>query len=96
MRLIVFLAVFVMLSASALVTVRFNSRELFVASERLKSQAIELDQEWRRLQLEQAELSSNSRVNSIAHSKLGLEPIISDKTLYIQESNLRPLVGAQP
>lgn len=96
MRMIIFLAVFVMLSASALVTVRFNSRELFVASERLKSQAIELDKEWRRLQLEQAELSSNSRVNSIARDKLGLEPIIADKTIYIQESRLEPLAGGKP
>lgn len=96
MRLLVSLAVLVMISASALVTVRFNSRELFVASERLKSQAIALDQEWRRLQLEQAELSSNNRVNDIARSKLGLEPIIADKTLYIRGSNTSQINGVQP
>lgn len=95
--MIIFLALIVMLSAIALVTVRFNSRELFVASERLKSQTIELDKEWRRLQLERAELSSNSRVNSIARTKLGLESISSNKTLYLQEQNLAPLAnGGRP
>ncbi len=96
MRLIIFLAVFLLISASALVTVRFSSRELFVASERLKSQAHELDAEWRRLQLERAELVSNSRISNIARAKLDLIPIVTDKTIYIQESKLVPKTEVRP
>lgn len=85
MRIVISLAILLMISASALVTVRFSSRELFVASERLKSKASELDLEWRRLQLERTELASNTRVNSIARSKLGLMPIGAERTIYLRK-----------
>lgn len=88
MRLVIVFAIILMFTATSLVTVRFNSRELFVTSERLKSQSSELDKEWRRLQLERGELASNTRIDSIARSKLELIPITPDRTIYIQESKL--------
>ncbi|HEX2518120.1 MAG TPA: cell division protein FtsL, partial [Castellaniella sp.] len=42
-RLALFLTLVLMTSAISLVTLRFQTRELFVASERLRSQAHELD-----------------------------------------------------
>ena len=96
MRLVIVLALFLMLSATALVTVRFSSRELFVASERLKSKTSELDLEWRRLQLERTELASNSRVSTIAKTKLGLIPIGAERTIYIQKTEPAPIDRRQP
>ncbi|HET8596637.1 MAG TPA: cell division protein FtsL [Castellaniella sp.] len=85
-RVALFLALLLMASAISLVTVRFQTRELFVASERLKSQAHELDNEWRRLQLERAELARNARIDSLARTELHLIPVTPDRTIYLQES----------
>ena len=50
-RLSLVLAVVLMLSAISLVTARYQSRQLFIASERAAAKTQELDVEWRRLQL---------------------------------------------
>lgn len=86
-RAVLFLALLLMASAISLVTVRFQARELFVASERLKSQAHELDTEWRRLQLERAELARNARIDSLARTELHLIPVTPDRTIYLQEAS---------
>ncbi len=99
-RLVLILALLLMLSATSLVTVRFQTRELFVASERLKSRAHELDNEWRRLQLERAELARNARIDQLARTELHLVPVTPDRTIYLQESGLPAPVaqarGGQP
>jgi cell division protein FtsL len=87
-RLVLLFAVLLMLSAISLVTARFQSRELFVASERLSAQAHELDTEWRRLQLDRAELARNARVDEVARNELQLEPATPDRTLYIHGERL--------
>jgi cell division protein FtsL len=84
-RLTLFLALLLMASAISLVTVRFQTRELFVASERLKSRAHELDAEWRRLQLERAELARNARIDSLARSDLHLVSVTPGRTIYLQQ-----------
>ncbi|MFV0282620.1 MAG: cell division protein FtsL [Castellaniella sp.] len=84
-RLTLFLAVLLMGSAISLVTVRFQTRELFVASERLKSHARELDVEWRRLQLERAELARNARIDSLARTDLHLISVTPDRTIYLRQ-----------
>ncbi|MBV2182298.1 cell division protein FtsL [Castellaniella sp. MT123] len=84
-RAILFLVLLLMASAISLVTVRFQTRELFVASERLKSQAHELDTEWRRLQVERAELARNARIDSLARTELHLIPVTPDRTIYLQQ-----------
>ncbi|WP_322996607.1 cell division protein FtsL [Castellaniella sp.] len=83
-RAVLLLAVILMGSAISLVTVRFQTRELFVSSERLKSQAQELDTEWRRLQLERAELARNARIDALARTELHLVSVTPDRTIYLQ------------
>lgn len=84
-RFTLILAFLLMLSALSLVTVRFQTRSLFVASERLKSQTQELDNEWRRLQLERAELARNARIDELARTDLHMVPVSSGRTLYLPE-----------
>ncbi|MGB6242906.1 MAG: cell division protein FtsL [Castellaniella sp.] len=96
-RISLFLSLLLMASAISLVTVRFQARELFVTSERLKSQAHELDTEWRRLQLERAELARNARIDSLARSELHLVAVTPGRTIYLQESPAAgPSTGGQP
>lgn len=83
-RVVLLLAVALMGSAISLVTVRFQTRELFVSSERMKSQTQELDTEWRRLQLERAELARNARIDALARAELHLIPVTPDRTIYLQ------------
>lgn len=83
-RLVIVFAVLLMISALSLVTARFQSRELFVTSERLSSRAYELDTEWRRLQLERAELARNVRIDQVARNELGLVPSTPDRTIYLR------------
>ncbi|WP_269496876.1 cell division protein FtsL [Castellaniella sp. S9] len=95
-RLVVVFAVLLMISALSLVTVRFQSRELFVASERLASRAHELDTEWRRLQLERAELARNVRIDQVARNELGLVPVTPDRTIYLRPGEtLAPRPGPE-
>src|SRR5690606_11197368 len=89
-RLVIVFAVLLMVSALSLVTARFQSRELFVTSERLASRAHELDTEWRRLQLERAELARNVRIDQVARNELGLVPATPDRTIYLRPGE--PLV----
>jgi cell division protein FtsL len=53
-------------------------------NEQLKSQARELDIDWRRLQIERAELSRNARVDQLARDVLKMVPIVPERTIYIQ------------
>jgi len=82
-RLCIILAVALMVSAISLVTARYQSRQLFVAAERLDDRSRELDIEWRRLQLERAELARNARIDHIARSDLGMVTATPDRTLYL-------------
>lgn len=93
-RLVVVFAILLMVSALSLVTARFQSRELFVASERLASRAHELDTEWRRLQLERAELARNVRIDQLARNDLGLVPVTPDRTFYLRSDGVA--AGAPP
>ena len=99
-RLVVVFAVLLMLSAISLVTARFQSRELFVTSERLSAQAHELDTEWRRLQLDRAELARNVRIDQIARNDLHMVPATPDRTIYIRDGQpaalAAPAQGGRP
>jgi len=83
-RFSILFAVLLMLFAISLVTARYQSRQLFVASERLSAQARELDTDWRRLQLERAELARNARIDEIARQDLKMMPASPDRTLYLK------------
>jgi cell division protein FtsL len=94
-RVVLFFALLLMLSAISLVTVRFQTRELFVAVEHLKSQTHELDTEWRRLQLERAELARNARIDALARTELHLVAVTPGRTVYLQEPAARAKSGAR-
>lgn len=83
LRLSLFLAIVLMASALSLVTARHQSRQLFVAVERLEDRSRELDIEWRRLQLERAELARNARIDHLARSDLGMVTATPARTLYL-------------
>ena len=82
-RLCIFMACLLMASAISLVTARHQSRQLFVAVERLEDRSRELDIEWRRLQLERAELARNARIDHIARTDLGMVTATPDRTIYL-------------
>jgi len=83
-RLCIAVAALLMLSAISLVTARFQSRQLFVASDRLSAKARELDIDWRRLQVERAELARNARIDEIARDDLKMLNTSPDRTIYVK------------
>ncbi len=84
-RLSVIVAIVLMLSAISLVTARYQSRQLFVESERVQAQTRDLETGWRRLQLERAEYARNSRVDEAASGELGMLGIVPDRTIYLNQ-----------
>ncbi|WP_459616959.1 cell division protein FtsL [Bordetella sp. 2513F-2] len=95
-RLSVVIAALLMLSAISLVTSRYQSRQLFVELGRSQAEARDLDIDWRRLQLERAELARNARVDRAAREELKLIPIVPDRTIYINQAPIaEPSGGAQ-
>ena len=84
-RLSVIVAILLMLSAISLVTARYQSRQLFIESERVQAQMRDLETGWRRLQLERAEHSRNSRVDQAATGELGMVGIVPERTIYLNQ-----------
>lgn len=82
-RLSLFFAMVLMLSALSLVTARFQSRQLFIEVDHLVDRARELDTDWRRLQLERAELARNARIDGMAREELQMHTTSPDRTLYV-------------
>ena len=83
-RLSILFAILLMVSAISLVTARFQSRELFVQTDRLQDKARELDTDWRRLQLERAELARNARIDGAARAELEMDAATPGRTIYIK------------
>lgn len=83
-RLSLGLALALMVSSLSLVTARFQSRQLYVASDRLDDLARQLDTDWRRLQLERAELARHARIDDVARNELNMVSGSPDLTLYIR------------
>ncbi|HYG45480.1 MAG TPA: cell division protein FtsL [Bordetella sp.] len=94
-RVSLFLAALLMLSAISLVTSRYQSRQLFIELDRSNAQARTLDTDWRRLQLERAELARNARVDHAARQDLKMIPIVPDRTLYLNQPPVPTAGGAQ-
>lgn len=87
-RLCLVFACVLMLSALSLVTARYQSRLLFVSSERIAAKTQELDVEWRRLQLERAELARNARVDQIARQELKMVVPTPAQTVYMKNGQI--------
>lgn len=92
-RIIVLTAGLLMLSAISLVTSRYQARELFVELERSNAQSRELDVDWRRLQVERADLARNARVDQLATNQLKMIPIVPNRTIYLNLPDV-PAEGA--
>ncbi|AZR86100.1 cell division protein [Bordetella pertussis] len=90
-RISLIVAALLMLSAISLVTSRYQSRQLFIELGRSQAEARDLDTNWRRLQLERAELARNARIDRAARDDLQMIPIVPDRTLYMNQ----PAGGAQ-
>lgn len=84
-RLSLLLAVVLMSCAISLVTSRYQARQLFIDFDRAQAQARDLDNDWRRLQLDRAELARNARVDRAARDDLKMIPIAPDRTLYLNQ-----------
>jgi len=97
-RLSILFALLLMLSALSLVTARFQSRQLFIQVDRLEDKARDLDTDWRRLQLERAELARNARIDGIARGELGMVPTTPDRTVYLKAAPApaQPGTGGRP
>jgi cell division protein FtsL len=58
--------------------------------ERAQAQSRELDLDWRRLQLDRAELTRNARVDRAARETLKLIPIAPERTIYMNQAPAAP------
>lgn len=95
-RLSLLFAALLMVSALSLVTARFQARQLYVESGRLEDRSRQLDTDWRRLQLERAELARNARIDGMARKDLHMVPTSPDRTIYLkQETFSTPHAGTQ-
>lgn len=103
-RLCLILALMLMVSALFLVTARFQSRLLYIQLDRQEDLARQLDTDWRRLQLERAELARHARIDDIARNELNMISGSPDRTLYIRgsvqarpaSSTVQAVNGGQP
>jgi len=87
-RLCLLLAALLMTSAMFLVAARFESRELYIALDRMQGQARELDTDWRRLQLERAREARHARIDQVARQTLKMAPRTPERVLYIKPGAL--------
>ncbi|WP_144635866.1 cell division protein FtsL [Bordetella genomosp. 13] len=93
-RVSLVVAALLMLAAVSLVTARYQSRQLFIELGRGQAQARDLDTDWRRLQLERAELARNARVDQAARGDLKMIPIVPDRTIYLNQAPIvQPSAG---
>ena len=57
-------------TALQIVLVRHESRQLFVESQKLNTQSVEIGREWGRLLLEQGSLATHTRIEEMASERL--------------------------
>jgi cell division protein FtsL len=68
------LFVLVLTSALAVVVARHDGRKLFVELQALEKQRDAMNEEWGKLQLEQATWATHARIEEVARTKLGMTP----------------------
>lgn len=74
----------VMLSALAIVYVKYDARLMFNQLQKELREQDRLGIEWSRLQLEQNTWSSNSRIEKLARTKLNLQAPKPEQIIYIK------------
>ncbi|MEY4750572.1 MAG: hypothetical protein RIQ60_2786 [Pseudomonadota bacterium] len=80
------LLVALLVSALYLVHTSYESRRLFAALERERSQAQKLEQEAERLQLERRDLAKHLRVEKDASERLGMRPAAAGITQFVRDA----------
>jgi cell division protein FtsL len=69
--------------ALLLVTSEHRAKKLFIELLRAQSQARQLDVEWNRLLLEQAQYAKHSVIDPVARRELKLRSMTADRTLFL-------------
>ena len=95
-RVCVLVAMVLMFSALSLVTARYQARQLYNQLDRYKDHSQLLEIEWRRLQLDRAAESSNSKVDRLAREELKMSAIVPDRTVFVGQPAQAVSQSAQP
>ena len=80
----VILLVLVMVSALAVLYVKYDARLMFNQLQKELREQDRLGVEWNRLQLEQNTWSSNNRIEKLARTKLNLQAPTSAQIVYVK------------
>lgn len=84
-RVCILVAMVLMFSALSLVTARYQARQLYDQLDRYKDSSRLLEIEWRRLQLDRAAESNNSKVDRLAREELKMTVIVPDRTVFVSQ-----------
>jgi cell division protein FtsL len=84
-RVCIVVALVLMCSALSLVTARYQSRLLYDQLDRYKAKSLELEIDWRRLQLDRAAESNNTKVDRLAREELKMTGIVPDRTVFVAQ-----------
>ena len=79
-----FFLTLVMLSALAIVYVKYDARLMFNELQKELREQDRLGVEWSRLQLEQNTWSSNNRIEKLARTKLNLQTPKPEQVIYVK------------
>ncbi|GAB4396413.1 MAG: hypothetical protein OHK0048_01040 [Rhodoferax sp.] len=101
LRLNLLLTALLVVSALVLVNTQFQSRRLYSALDKARSQARELAVERERLQVEKRALATSSRVERLARAKLGMVSATPAITVYVNApaataSSVASAAGSRP
>jgi cell division protein FtsL len=69
--------------ALSLIKSQYTYRHLFIEVERAKSEARQLDLDYAQLQLDQSTFGKHSRIEQIARTDLGMQPVSAARTQYM-------------
>lgn len=95
-RVCILFAMILMFSALSLVTARYQARQLYDQLDRYKDNSRLLEIQWRRLQLDRAAESSNSKVDRLAREELKMIVIVPDRTVFVSQPAQAVSQSAQP
>jgi cell division protein FtsL len=79
------LIVAVVVSAIAVVVTRHQARRLFVEVQTLEANRDAMNDDWGRLQLEQATWGQHARVEALARGKLGMTSLPAESVVVLME-----------
>lgn len=82
-RLAMLLLLALVISAMGAITIQNRIRLLSIVLDRAEAEEMQLEQDWRRLQYEQSELSKSARVMELARVRLALTPALAGRTHYL-------------